>query len=70
MKKFVFVLILLIITKFIFSENFNYLWAEYATYFKDGIDARKKNIEASVKILNGYILYPDIEFSFIEEVIN
>jgi len=70
MKKFVFILILSIFTKFIFCENFNYLWAEYATYFKDGIDARKKNIETAVKILDGYILYPGIEFSFIEEIIN
>ena len=70
MKKFCFILILLIFTKSIFCKNFNYLWAEYTTYFKNGIDARKKNIESAIKILDGYILYPNIEFSFIEEVIN
>ncbi|HOK57368.1 MAG TPA: VanW family protein [bacterium] len=63
-------LFFLFFSKLIFCEDFNYLWAEYSTYFKDGIDARKKNIESAVKILDGYILYPNIEFSFIEEVIN
>ncbi|MCX7917299.1 MAG: VanW family protein [bacterium] len=64
------ILILFFSSKLLYSDGFKYLWAEYVTIFKKGIDAREKNIQASVFLLDGYLLYPNIEFSFIEEVIN
>lgn len=70
MKKKKFILFLILISNFIYSDDFKHLWSEYITTFKDGIDARRRNIEVAVNILNGSILYPNIEFSFIEQVID
>lgn len=64
------ILFLIFTSSFIYSNDFKYLWSEYLTCFKDGIDARRKNIEVAVNLLDGFILYPNIEFSFIEQIID
>ncbi len=46
---------------------FPYTAATYTTYFQTGLE-REKNIQISVRKLNGFILHPGSEFSFNETV--